>query len=415
MSRGLLNGLRVLEISDEKAAQCGKLLAAQGAEVIKIEPPWGDPSRQYGPFVHDRPDPELSLHFWHYNVNKRGVTLDLSSPRGADVFQQLVAGADIVVDATPIDFLRQHRLDYPALRELKAGLMMVSVTPFGQDGPYRDYKSSDLIHLAMGGIMAICGYDPAEDGTYDTPPIAPQMWHAYHIASHYAFIGLLGALFHRNQTGAGQFIDISIHESCSANTEFSMPFYMYNEINVQRLTHRHAYPDVTLPVAHRAADGYYVCAGSIPSPTSMRSAARMVIDHGVTGPELLERLADDAFAVSYEAREEVIGYVKQYIATHTAEEAYHTAQSYDLAWGAIRRPEDNLQDAQFRARGNIAELEHEGLGKLPYTTAPWLSEDVPWLVHHRAPRLGEHNQAIYGAELGLGPDDLTSLRDQGVI
>ncbi len=415
MSRGLLNGLRVLEIADEKAAQCGKLLAAQGADVIKIEPPQGDPSRHYGPFVHDRPDPELSLHFWHYNVNKRGGTLDLSTPQGADLFRQLAAGADMVVDATPIDFLPQHDLHYPALRQLNAGLLMASVTPFGQDGPYRNHKASDLIHLALGGIMAICGYDPAEDGTYDTPPIAPQMWHAYHIASHYAFIGLLGALFHRNRTGVGQFIDTSIHESCSANTEFSMPFYMYNEINVQRLMHRHAYPDVTLPVAHRAIDGYYVCAGSIPSPTSLHRVARMMIDHGVAGPELLERLADDAYAISYEAREEVTAYVKQYIAEHTAEEAYHTAQSYDLAWGAIRRPEDNLDDAQFRARGNIAELEHEGLGMLPYTTAPWLSEDVPWLVNHRAPRLGEHNYDIYVGELEVAANDLLSLRDQGVV
>ncbi|WP_089935292.1 CoA transferase [Candidatus Entotheonella palauensis] len=120
MPQGLLNGVRVLEIADEKAAHCGKLLAAQGADVIKIEPPWGDPSRHYGPFVQDRPDPELSLHFWHYNVNKRGVTLDLSTPQGGALFRQLVAKADIVVDATPIDFLRQHNLHYTALKQLNA-------------------------------------------------------------------------------------------------------------------------------------------------------------------------------------------------------------------------------------------------------------------------------------------------------
>ncbi len=265
--------------------------------------------------------------------------------------------------------------------------------------------------------MAICGYDPDEDGTYNTPPIAPQMWHAYHIASHYAFIGLLGALFHRNRTGAGQFIDISIHEACSANTEFSMPFYLYNEINVQRQMHRHAFPDVTLPVAHRAADGYYVCAGSIPTPPTLRQVARMMVDHGVAGPELLQRLSDDVFAASYEAREEVVEYTRQYVASHTAEEAYHTAQSYDLAWGTIRRPEDNLNDAQFRARGNIVELEHEELGhvKVPYTTAPWLSEKMPWQVNHRSPHLGEHNSDIYAGELGLDEPTLQSLREAGMI
>ena len=415
MLPGLLRGIRVLEIADEKAAHCGKLLAAQGAEVIKIEPPWGDPSRHYGPFVGEQPDAERSLHFWHYNVNKRGVTLDLCTPEGGELFRQLVSRVDMVVDATPIDFLQQYRLHYEALRQLNGRLLMVSVTPFGQDGPYRHYKASDLIHLALGGIMAICGYDPAADGHYDTPPIAPQMWHAYHIASHYAFIGLLGALFHRHRTGVGQCIDISIHDTCSANTEFSMPYFMYNEVLVQRLTHRHAYPYVTLPVSHRARDGYYVCAGSIPNATSQRCVARLLIAAGIADATLLQRLADDAWAESFEAREELTRYVQQYIATHTAEEVYHAAQAHDLAWGAIRRPEDNLTDAQFRARGNIVELEHTGLGQLPYTTAPWLAEDVPWQIYRQAPRLGEHNEEIYGGELGIDTATLQRWRTTGVI
>lgn len=415
MPAGLLRGIRVLEIADEKAAHCGKLLASQGADVVKVEPPWGDPSRHYGPFVHDTPDPERSLHFWHYNVNKRGLTLDLSVPEGGDLWRRLVSQADIVVDATPLDFLQRHRLSYDFLRPLNPRLVMVSVTPFGQDGPYRNYKASDLIHLALGGIMAICGYDPQEDGHYDTPPIAPQMWHAYHIASHYAFIALLGALFHRHRTGTGQFIDISIHDTCASNTEFSMPFYLYNEIVVQRLTHRHAAPYVTLPVSHRARDGRYVCAGNIPNAASLRRVGRLVVDAGVAAPDLLERLQDTAWAESFEAREEVGEYVRQYIAAHTAEEAYHAGQAYDLAWGAIRLPEDNLSDAQFRARGNIVELEHAGLGKVPYTTSPWLSDKTPWQMYRQAPRLGEHNREIYGRELGVDEATLQRLQTARVI
>ena len=415
MLPGLLQGIRVLEIADEKAAFCGKLLAAQGADVVKIEPPWGDPSRHYGPFVGDQPDPEQSLYFWHYNVNKRGVTLDLRSPEGGDIFRQFVSTADMVVDATPIDFLRQYDLHYDALHKLNPRLLMVSVTPFGQDGPYRHYKTSDLIHLALGGIMAICGYDPDADGRYDTPPMAPQMWHAYHIASHYACMGLLGALFYRHRTGIGQFLDISIHDTCSSNTEFSMPYFMYNELLVLRLTHRHAYPDVTLPVSHRARDGHYVCAGNIPNATSLRRVARLVVEAGVADPALLERCADDGWAESFEARETLLHHVQQYIATHSAEEAYHAAQALDLAWGAIRRPEDNLTDAQFRARGNIVELAHEGLGKLPYTTAPWLADKVPWQVYRRAPHLGEHNADIYRGELGLEDHRLQQLRAANVL
>jgi crotonobetainyl-CoA:carnitine CoA-transferase CaiB-like acyl-CoA transferase len=402
-------------MADEKAAHCGKLLAAQGADVIKIEPPWGDPSRHYGPFVHDKPDAERSLHFWHYNVNKRGITLDLRTVEGGQLLRQLVSTADMIVDATPIDFLQQHGLHYDALRELNPRLLMVSVTPFGQDGPYRNYKTSDLIHLALGGIMALCGYDPQADGRYDTPPIAPQMWHAYHIASHYACIALLGALFYRNSTGVGQFIDIAIHDACSSNTEFSMPFFMYNALLVQRLTHRHAYPQVTLPVSHRASDGRYVCAGSLPNAPSLRRIARLLVGAGIADGTLLERLADDAWAESFEAREELTHHVQKYIAARPAEEVYHAAQAHDLAWGAIRRPEDNLIDAQFGARGNLVEIEHEGLGKLPYTTSPWLAADIPWQIYRRAPRLGEHNQEIYGGELGLDVHTLQQLRAARVI
>jgi formyl-CoA transferase len=130
---------------------------------------------------------------------------------------------------------------------------------------------------------------------------------------------------------------------------------------------------------------------------------------------LLDRLADDAWAESFEARQELLGYVQQYIATHTAEEAYHAAQAHDLAWGAIRRPEDNLTDAQFGARGNIVELEHEGLGKLPYTTAPWLADNIPWQVYRPAPRLGEHNEAMYVGELGVDVPTLQRWRAAGVL
>lgn len=398
---GPLCDLRVLEVADEKGAYCGKLLAANGADVIKIEPPWGDNSRHYGPFVHDIPDPESSLHFWHYNVGKRGVTLDLSTSEGGRIFRRLVAGADMVVDATPIDFLPQHNLHYETLRQVNPRLLMASITPFGQSGPYRDYKASDLVHLALGGQMAICGYDPDASGHYDTPPIAPQMWHAYHIASHYAFIGLVGALCYRDGTGVGQFIDVSIHETCCSNTEFSMPFFMYNEIPVQRLTNRHAYPYVSQPDSYHASDGVYVWAGVMPTAPARYGAMSLLVGMGAVEPEVLERFADYEWGAGVEAREILSRTIKAYVAAHTAEEVYRAAQAHDLAWGPVRRPEDNLADEQFRVRGGFAEIEHEGVGTLPYTSAPWVSKVSPWQLQRRAPKLGEHNAEVYGGELGL--------------
>jgi len=412
---GPLHGLRVLELADEKGAYCGKLLAANGADVVKIEPPWGDPSRRYGPFVHGTPHPEQSLHFWHYNANKRGVTLDVRTPEGGDLLRQLVARVDMVVDATPIDLLPRYHLHYEVLSRINPRLLMASITPFGQSGPYGDCKTSDLIHLALGGQMAICGYDPDASGQYDTPPIAPQMWHAYHIASHYAFLGLVGALCYRDHTGVGQSIDVSIHEACCSNTEFSMPFFMYNEMPVQRLTNRHAYPYVSQPDSYQAKDGLYVWAGVMPSAPARRNAMRFLVEMQAATPQLLQRFADDTWAVGVEARALLAGAIRTYIAAHAAEEVYRAAQAHDLAWGVVRRPEDNLTDPQYLARGAFAEIEHQGIGTLPYTTAPWLSATTPWRLQYRAPQLGEHNGDIYCGELGLDRATLQCLQAARVV
>jgi crotonobetainyl-CoA:carnitine CoA-transferase CaiB-like acyl-CoA transferase len=382
--------------------------------VVKIEPPWGDASRNYGPFVHDVVDSEQSLHFWHYNVNKRGLTLDLSLPEGGDLFRQLVASVDIVVDATPLDFLAQHELHYEVLRAINPRLLMASITPFGQNGPYRDYKASDLVHLALGGVVAICGYDPHAAGQYDTPPVAPQMWHAYHIASNNAFIALLGALCYRDRTGVGQFIDVSIHEACASNTEFSMPFFMYNELLVQRQTNRHAFPYVTQPMSHRAKDGRYVWAGISPNTSALHKVALFLVDVGMLEADILARFEDGTWAETPEAYEQITRDAQSYIATHTADEVYHAAQAHDLAWGAVRLPEDNLTDEQFQARGGFAEIEHESVGTLPYTTTPWIADKAPWCIDRRAPRLGEHNVEIYAA-LGIDRQGLERLRAAKVL
>ncbi|PON10050.1 CoA transferase, partial [Candidatus Entotheonella serta] len=152
-------------------------------------------------------------------VNKQGITLDLTHPDGQALFRRLVQAADVFIDATPIDFLASHQLDYSHLQPLRPELIMVSITPFGQAGPHRHLKTSDLLHLALGGQMAVCGYDPDENGHYDTPPIAPQMWHAYHTASHFALMGIQACLFERLDSGLGQFIDLAIHDCCALLTE----------------------------------------------------------------------------------------------------------------------------------------------------------------------------------------------------
>lgn len=415
---GPLTGLRVLEIADEKAAFCGKLLAANGAEVIKIEPPAGDPSRHIGPFVHDQPHPERSLHFWQYNVNKLGITLDLTLPEGQELFRRLVQTADIVLDATPVDFFATHRLDYASLQTLRPELIMVSITPFGQTGPYRHHKTSDLVHLALGGQMAICGYDPDDNGHYDTPPIAPQMWHAYHIVSHFAYMGIVAALFERLHSGLGQFLDLAIHDCCALATEMSVPYYLHSQQLVQRQTNRHAYLYTSLPASFPTRDGAYVWAGIAPRPKELRVIVDFLAEEGAAG-ELAEdaRLHDPAFLVSYEARELIVNQVAAYAAQHTADEVYRAAQKRHLAWGAVNRPEDNLNDPHWQERGAFVWMAHPacpGLPPAPYAASPWIAPASPWQVSTPSPRLGEHNAAVYGA-LGVPQEALEALQQRRVV
>src|SRR5215475_2161383 len=189
-----LTGVRVLELADELGEYCGKILAGLGADVIKIEPPDGEKTRSYGPFYHDTPHPNRSLYFWHYNFGKRSITLDLDTPQGQTTYTRLATTADIILDTRHRTYLPDRGLGYHHLHPAHPALIHTRITPFGDDGPWADYHGSDLVHLALGGVMMNCGYDPAPDGSYETPPIAPQMWQAYHIAGEVTAIAILAAL-----------------------------------------------------------------------------------------------------------------------------------------------------------------------------------------------------------------------------
>ena len=168
---GPLAALRVLELADETGQFCGKLLGDLGAEVVKIEPPGGEPCRRIGPFVDDIPHPERSLSFWYYNTSKRGITLNLDTADGLHLFRRLAATADLILETFRPGYLSSLGCDYAALSQQKPGLVLCSLTPFGQTGPWRDYLSSDLLHIAAGGEMASSGYD--EEDAPNAPPIAP--------------------------------------------------------------------------------------------------------------------------------------------------------------------------------------------------------------------------------------------------
>ena len=277
---GPLAGIRVLELADEKGQYCGKLMADLGADVIKIEPPGGQHTRSIGPFLADSPNRERSLSFWHYNTSKRGVTLNLDNPEGRRLFQDLVRTADVVLESHPPGHLPSLGLGYEDLSQLNPALIMCSLTPFGQTGPWRDYLSSDLLHLAAGGQMASSGYD--HEDVPDAPPIAPGGGNAWHIGGHYAYIGILAALYYRDMTGEGQYIDASIHEACALTTEGAIAIYLSIGEVVQRHTGRHASPDMStrIQLATKGGDWVNVTrSGSNLTPARLKVLAEWMDEH----------------------------------------------------------------------------------------------------------------------------------------
>ena len=198
----MLNGFRVLDLTTEVGHYCGKVLGDLGADVLKIEPPGGDTARNNGPFYHDIPHPEKSLYWFFTNLNKRGITLDIKTMQGRELFIGLLKNADIVVESFEPGFLDSLGLGYNDLSKINPGVILTSITPFGQTGPYSHYKVTDLVGVSMGGMARLYGY-------MDTPPMrfsAPQF---YFNCGLQGVLGTMVALYHKEMTGEGQHVDVS--------------------------------------------------------------------------------------------------------------------------------------------------------------------------------------------------------------
>ena len=412
---GPLSGLKVLELADEKGQFCGKLVADLGADVVKVEPPGGETTRSVGPFLDDIPHPDRSLSFWHYNTSKRGVTLDLESDEGRTLFRRLASTADVVLETFAPGYLASIGLAYDALSATDPKLIMCSLTPFGQTGPWREYQSSDLLHMAAGGQMASSGYDQSD--VPDAPPIAPGGGNAWHTGAHYAYIAIMAALVHRTVTGEGQYIDASVHDACALSTESAVASYIYRDDVVIRQTGRHHAAQPTPRTQYRTKDGKYVNAltGGRLDPAYVQILAEWFDGHGLAGDLMDERYRDPE-VVQENARHIVEEVLANFIANRTAEEVYHEAQERGYPWGAVRAPDELLSDQHLEDRGFWTEVAHPELARtFTYPGGGAIFNGTPWRISRRAPLVGEHNDEIFGGLLGLTREELARLSDSGVI
>lgn len=411
-----LAGAVVLESGDERGEFAGLLLASFGAEVIKVEGRRGSPSRRLGPFASPQPNPEQSLYFWRYNLGKKSVALEIDKPAARGVLERLVKRADVIIDSGEAVDVARRLSRYRDLQASHPRLILCTITPCGLDGPYRDLKMTDLTQLAMGGIMASCGYDPRADGVYDTPPIAPAVWQAYHIACEYAVLSVMAALNFRELTGEGDCIDLSIHEAVSTCTEVALPSYIYNEKVVQRQTGRHAGEGRTLPWLRKTKDGRYVKAFMFWGRRDLRVITEMLNEAGI--PHDLESAAYRELAERSpsSAQAHFSDVIDTLVASMTAEEVFHRAQAKGLLWASVRYPEENIDDPHFQARGTFQSIHHPELGRdLHYPVSVGTDgKNRVTAFHHGAPHLGEHTREVL-SQAGCSEEEIEALKAEGAL
>jgi crotonobetainyl-CoA:carnitine CoA-transferase CaiB-like acyl-CoA transferase len=415
----LLSCYRVLDLTNEKGFLCGRAMADFGADVIKIEKPGGDTARSIGPFYHDIADPEKSLYWFAFNAGKRGVTLDIETSDGREIFKKLVKKADVVIESFKPGYLDGLGLGYSELIRINPGVILTSISGFGQQGPYRDYNDRDLAVWAMSGYMYITG-DP------DRPPIAPGYGHAHLIGAMNGAVGTMVALCHRRFTGRGQWVDASSHQGLTfaISVETKLPWAL-QKVNARREGRERVKVSakdgrVKFPLLWECRDGsvaFFFWVG----PNFVRHNQALVAwirDSGVD-PGVLERWdweKDNWSRFTVAEVTEVRRALEQFFMKYTRMELNEGAVQRRIQLTPVLTIKDLLTFPQLVDRGFWREIEHPELDdKITYPggfVKPGIGDCG---VRFRAPLIGEHNEEVYRDELAMSPVDLVNLKQRGVI
>ena len=412
----LLSPYRVLDLTDERGLLCGKILADLGADVIQVEPPGGSTARNIGPFYHDDVHPEKSLFWWAYAVNKRGITLNLHTSDGRELLRRLVKEAHFLVESFPPGYLDGLGLGYMDLANINQSLVMVSITPFGQDGPYAHHKAPDIVGMAMGGFMYLTG-----DG--DRPPIRVGFPHFY---LHGAAAGATGAMIahtHRSLTGEGQHVDVSCQQAVAKTLAHAPQSWDMEGVLVKRMgAYRQTSGETLVRVNWRCKDGHvnYMLQGGGPGVARSTRALLNWMDEEGMGNEDLNAVNWEELGygqVKAEIMEMAVAPLEAFFAVHTKEEFTRGSVERRILLFPVATPRDILNHPQLKARDYFKEVFHPELNvPVPYP-GPFVKSEGEELVglRRRPPLVGEHNPEIYQQELGLTLEQLTTLREGGVI
>ena len=399
-----LSDVRVLDFTHHLAGPyCAKLLADYGADVLKVERPGtGDPARRLGPFPNDAPHPEKSGHFLHLNTNKRGITLNLKSRAGAAIARRLCESADVALENFRPGTMERLGLGFETLSERNPKLVMTSISNFGQDGPYRDWRGSDAIFYAMGGEMYSTGLEERE-------PVKMADSLALYQAGAVGAVATMGALFAARRTGQPQRLDVSIFETQAGSIDRRMSAliaYAYTgETSGRRpMESTGGYPQGVFP----CEDGYVeITGGGIYFPRTVKMLGE---------PAFLDdpRWFADGAQLDPGLKAEFEAFFYPWVLSRTKQEVWAAAQAAGVLSAPINTMADLHADAVFAGRGAFAQAEHPAAGALRYPGRPFLMDKTPWSIRRPAPLLGQHTRETL-ATLGYDASDVAALRANGVV
>jgi len=402
MSEKGLGHLKILELCNLVAGPYStKLLADLGAEVIKIEPPGaGDDARRRGPFLQDNPHPELSGLFLYLNTNKLGVTLDVTTNTGKNILIDLIKQTDIFVEDRPPAMMDEMGLTYRELRKLNPGLVMTSITPFGQTGPYRDYKAYELNSYHAGGEGYLL---PTQSPDLSREPVKGGSLAGDCVCGLSAAIATLAAAYRMGATGLGQHIDVSKQDVLMTMALLEVAMFANMGIVRNRIER-----PLLMPTPMECQDGYIMV-----SALTDREWGSVVEFMG--NPAWAEDERFSQWLSRHLSGDEINPPVREFVKQYKKEELFHQLQNKAIAAAPVNTAEDLVKSPQTEARGFFAEIDHPKAGKLKYPTAPYKFSRTPWKAERAAPLIGEHNEFVYCDRLGYDKRDLVAMKEAGII
>lgn len=404
----LLEDIKILDFTNEMGAYCTKLFADLGAEVLKIEPLQGDSVRSMGPFFHDEIGEDTSLYHFFMNTNKKSMTLDITTSSGQEIIKKLVQEYDVVVENFQPGYLDSLGIGYKQLKEINPKVVFTSITGFGQDGPYSNYKASDLVGVAMGGLMYLAGYP-------DTPPVRAYGNQGYYAASLYAAVGTILAIYNRDFQEVGQHVDVSMQEAIALALENSAQFYDLEGIVRKRVGAKGSQAGWGL---YPCKDGdVYLMAAGLAGHRAWENLTNWLRKSGVDNWEILKdsKWKDSDYRLSKEGMAEFFDLFTEFTLSKTKLELYEEGQKNNIAICPVNDPKDLLENPQLNEREFFVKLVHDDLqNEVVYPGAPYRLSKTPWSLKAPAPTKGKHTFEIL-TKLGYSNEDISYLKEGRVI